>query len=124
MINKIFGLLKNHDEAYEKVSKEEENKIRENEELEEKEVQAEIDRLVRERITEEELAELTEFDLEVLAIYREMTSGYNLSPQIIKSENVSDEEFARVSERLPDLPGVNTTTDWKRVKLFTTRDIR
>ena len=112
-----FWITKNRDAAYEKVSKEEENKIRENEELEEKDVQAEIDRLVRERITEEELAQLTEFDLEVLAIYREMTSGYNLSPQIIKSENVSDEEFARVSERLTDLPGVNTTTDWRRVKL-------
>ena len=46
-----------------------------------------------------------------------MVSGYNLSPQIIKSENVSADEFARVSERLTELPGVNTTTDWKRVKL-------
>lgn len=112
-----FWIMKNKDAAYEKVSKKEENKIRENEELEEKDVQREIDRLVRERITEEELAELTEFDLEVLAIFREMNSGYNLSPQIIKSENVTDAEFARVSERLMDLPGVNTTTDWKRVKL-------
>src|SRR5690606_5445941 len=70
-------------------------------------------------ITEEELGELTPFDLEVLAIYREMTSGYDLSPQIVKGENVTDEEFARVSERLYELPGVNTTTDWKRVRLST-----
>src|SRR5690606_26962912 len=34
------------------------------------------------------------------------------------NEGVTDEEFARVSERLtdPDLKGVNTITDWKRVK--------
>lgn len=112
-----YWIMKNHDAAYEKVSKTEENKIRENEELEERDVQREIDRLVRERITEEELAELTQFDLEVLAIFREMNSGYYLSPQIIKSENVTAEEFARVSERLMDLPGVNTTTDWRRTKL-------
>lgn len=111
-----FWILKNYDEAYAKVTKKEEKEIREKFE-DEKEAQLEIDRLVRQRITEEELNELTPFDLEVLAIYREMSSGYNLSPQIIKSDNVTDEEFARVSERLYELPGVNTTTDWKRVKL-------
>ena len=112
-----FWIMKNKTVAYEKVTKKEEDKLRENKDLEESEIQAEIDKLVRERITEEELSQLTEFDLEVLAIYREMASGYYLSPQIIKSEDVTDAEFARVSERLFDLPGVNTTTDWQRVKL-------
>nr|WP_316046268.1 penicillin-binding protein 2 [Planococcus glaciei] len=70
------------------------------------------------KITEKELNSLTAEELEILAIYREMTSGYALSPQIIKNEGVTDEEFARVSERLtdPKLKGVNTVTDWKRVK--------
>jgi cell division protein FtsI/penicillin-binding protein 2 len=113
-----FWILKNKERAYDKVPKEEQAKIREEFE-DEKLAQREIDRLVRERITEEELGELTPFDLEVLAIYREMTSGYDLSPQIVKGENVTDEEFARVSERLYELPGVNTTTDWKRVRLST-----
>lgn len=113
---KDFWIMKNKEKAYAKVSKNEEKQIKAKYE-DEKEAQIEIDRLVRERITDEELAELSDFDLEVLAIYREMASGYNLSPQIIKSENVTAEEFARVSERLFDLPGVNTTTDWKRVKL-------
>nr|WP_106779896.1 penicillin-binding protein 2 [Lysinibacillus timonensis] len=112
-----FWILKNKEEAYNKVTDEEEAKLRANEELDKTQIQTEIDRLVRERITDEDLNELTKQDLEVLAIYREMTSGYSLSPQIIKSENVTDEEFARVSERLSDLPGVNTTTDWKRIKL-------
>ena len=112
-----FWIMKNKTIAYEKVTEKEENELRANKELEESEIQTEIDKLVRDRITEEELDQLSKFDLEVLAIYREMASGYFLSPQIIKSENVTDAEFARVSERLSDLPGVNTTTDWQRVKL-------
>ena len=112
-----FWILKNHDVAYKKVTKAEEDKIRQKKDITTSQINAEIDKLVRERITNEELLQLTEEDLEVLAIYREMASGYNLSPQIIKSENVSADEFARVSERLTELPGVNTTTDWKRVKL-------
>lgn len=114
-----FWILKNHDAAYEKVTQKEKGKILTDEELTQSQANAAIDKLVVERITDEELAQLTEADLEVLAIYREMTSGYNLSPQIIKNDNVKDDEFARVSERLSELPGVNTTTDWKRVKLST-----
>ncbi|WP_107842114.1 peptidoglycan D,D-transpeptidase FtsI family protein [Metasolibacillus meyeri] len=113
-----FWILLKNEEALAKVTDEERAEYRaQNEELEEKQINAEMDRRIRERITDEELAQLTDFDLEVLAIYREMMSGYNLSPQIIKSEGVTDDEFARVSERLADLPGVNTTTDWKRVRL-------
>ncbi|MGE7942919.1 peptidoglycan D,D-transpeptidase FtsI family protein [Lysinibacillus xylanilyticus] len=112
-----FWILKNHDAAYAKVTEAEKKKISAQENITTSETNAQIDKLVRERITHEEITQLTEADLEVLAIYREMVSGYNLSPQIIKSENVSADEFARVSERLTELPGVNTTTDWKRVKL-------
>lgn len=103
------------EEAYEKVSKKEENKLLADETLSSADLQKQIDKLVRERITEKELATITDQQLEVLAIYREMASGYALSPQIIKSENVTPEEFARVSERLTEMVGVNTTTDWVRV---------
>ncbi|MGE6488422.1 peptidoglycan D,D-transpeptidase FtsI family protein [Paenisporosarcina sp. NPDC076898] len=103
------------EKAYEKVSKKDENKLLSDETLTSAEIQQKIDKLVRDRITEEELASLTDEQLEVLAIYREMASGYALSPQIIKSENVTPEEFARVSERLTEMVGVNTTTDWVRV---------
>ncbi|MFJ8516526.1 peptidoglycan D,D-transpeptidase FtsI family protein [Lysinibacillus xylanilyticus] len=114
-----FWIIKNHDAAYAKVTEAEKKKINAQENVQTSQINAQIDKLVRERITNEELLQLTEKDLEVLAIYREMVSGYNLSPQIIKSENVSADEFARVSERLTQLPGVNTTTDWKRLKLST-----
>lgn len=112
-----FYISLNLEAANEKVSEEERLAIQ-NEDITEKEKQRKLDTLVRDRITDEELASLTSEELEVLAIYREMTSGYALTPQIIKNENVTPEEFARVSERLtdPDMKGVNTVTDWERVR--------
>ncbi|AJD91465.1 hypothetical protein JMA_21480 [Jeotgalibacillus malaysiensis] len=76
--------------------------------------QNDYDKLIRDRITEEELAEITDQEMEILAVYRQMQTGYNLSPQIIKNEGVTDEEFATVSEHLDSLPGVNSTVDWQR----------
>ncbi|WP_033541937.1 peptidoglycan D,D-transpeptidase FtsI family protein [Planococcus sp. CAU13] len=113
-----FYIMLNTEEATAKVTDEEREAIG-NEDITEKEKQRKIDALIREKITDEELASLTAEDIETLAIFREMTSGYALSPQIIKNEGVTPEEFARVSERLtdPKLKGVNTITDWKRVKL-------
>jgi len=110
-----FWIMKNKEEAYKKVSKKEEAKIRANTNISKGEMQNQIDTLVRERITQEELNSFTNEEKEVLAIYREMAVGYALSPQIIKSDTVTPEEFARVSERLGEMKGVNTTTDWVRV---------
>ena len=57
---------------------------------------------------------LSKKDLQVLAIYRQMMSGSALDPQTIKNDDVSNKEYAAVSQKLSDLPGVNTTTDWDR----------
>ncbi len=113
---KDFWILKNSELAAEKISKKELKKVLSDTKLTDSEKQRKINRMTRDRITEDELDTFTEEDLQILAIYREMMSGYAFSPQIIKSENVTDEEFATVSERLSELPGVNTTTDWVRVK--------
>jgi penicillin-binding protein A len=113
-----FWIIRNQEDATRKVSQAEINAIKDkNPEIETKELNAQVDALIRERITDEELATIDGEELEIAAIFREMLVGYNLSPQIIKSENVTNDEFARVSERLSDLPGVNTTTDWKRVRI-------
>lgn len=74
-------------------------------------------KLVLDRITTEELKE-TDKDLEVLALYREFMSGYKYTPQIVKNENVTEQEIAVVSENLQSLPGVDTTTDWDRAYSF------
>lgn len=71
-----------------------------------------------ERINKKELSQLTRNDLEVLAIFRELRNGYKFSPQIVKNEGVSREEFATISEHLPGLPGVNATVDWTRSYQF------
>lgn len=114
-----FWILKNSEAAAEKVTDKEHEEISSDRDLSTTQVQREVNRLTRERITEEELNSFSDHDLEVLAIYREMMSGYAYSPQIIKSGDVTPEEFATVSERLIDFPGVDTTTDWERVRKST-----
>ncbi|AXH99005.1 penicillin-binding protein 2 [Sporosarcina sp. PTS2304] len=111
-----FWILLNPEEAAKKVPKEEQISLSEDDKLSKKDVQRQINQLTRDRITDEELSSLTSEDIKVLAIYREMMAGYAYSPQIIKSDGVTDREFAIISERLDELPGFNTTTDWERVK--------
>lgn len=71
-------------------------------------------RLQLSRITKQEYDSFSPSELEVLAIFREFTSGYALTPQIVKNKDVTQEEFAKVSEHLDSLPGVNISTDWDR----------
>ncbi|HJF30194.1 MAG TPA: penicillin-binding protein 2 [Sporosarcina psychrophila] len=111
-----FWILKNSEEALKKVSKKEQLAIEKDSSLSRTQMQRKINTLTRERVTEEEINSFTDEEMEVLAIYREMMAGYAYSPQIVKSGNVTKEEFAIVSERLGELPGVDTTTDWERVR--------
>lgn len=112
-----YWLREHEEEAEDLVSDEERIEIENDEDLEEtKDKNAALNKLLRSKITQEQLDSFTDAELEVIAIYREMAAGYALSPQIIKGEDVSVEEFARVSERLGELTGINTTTDWRRVK--------
>lgn len=114
-----FWILKNSDEAFDKVTQEERSKITSDRSLTQTEKQQEVTKLTRERITDAELESFTDKELKVLAIYRDMMAGYAFSPQVIKGDDVTPEEFAMVSERLSDFPGVNTTTDWERVRKST-----
>lgn len=114
-----FWILKNSDAAFEKVTEAERREILGDRTSTQTEKQRAVTRLTRERITEEELDSFSDKELEVLAIYRDMMAGYAFSPQIIKSGDVTPEEFAIVSERLSDFPGVNTTTDWERLRKST-----
>lgn len=66
------------------------------------------------RITDEEIAGFSDDVLEVILIKKELDKAYSLTPQIVKNEEVTPEEYARVSEHLSELPGINATTDWNR----------
>jgi cell division protein FtsI/penicillin-binding protein 2 len=106
---KDFWILKHPDLAKKKITEKEWEQFKAKK-LDDKDIY----KLQLKRITEEDLNSLTPDDLEVLAIFREFNSGYALTPQIVKNEGVTPEEFAAVSENLESLPGVDTTTDWKR----------
>jgi cell division protein FtsI/penicillin-binding protein 2 len=110
---KDFWIMKNPEAVKEKIT-EKEWELFENKKLTDKQIYE----MQLERITDEDLNQLSEQDLEVLAIYREFTSGYAMTPQIVKNESVTPEEYAAVSENLQYLPGVNTTTDWDRIYAF------
>jgi cell division protein FtsI/penicillin-binding protein 2 len=115
---KDYWILKNPEKALEKVPKKERNKYLNDEELTQDEANSEIYQLQIKRITDKEINSLSKKDLEVLAIYREFSSGYALTPQIIKNKGVTQKEMAVVSENLYRLPGVNITTDWERSYVF------
>lgn len=67
-----------------------------------------------ERITEEELNALTDVDKEAAMIYTLMNKGYSSQEKIIKKSNITDEEYAIISERSHLLKGFNTRLDWER----------
>ncbi|MDP4086548.1 MAG: penicillin-binding protein 2 [Bacillota bacterium] len=116
-----FWILKHPKEAQAMITKEDEQKLKKKG-LDSKEYNKEFYDLTIKRITNNELNSFSKQELEILAIYREMSSGTALSPQIIKNKNVTDKEYAVVSENLDDLPGVDTTTDWDRYYVFKNND--
>lgn len=56
--------------------------------------------------------------LNVVAIKKELDQGFELSPHTIKNKNVTEEEYALVSENLNQLPGIDAKIDWNRVKVY------
>lgn len=70
------------------------------------------------RVSEKNLKTFSKKDLQILAIYKQINSGYSLTPQTIKNKGVTEKEFAQVSERLDKLPGVDVTTDWERQYVY------
>ncbi|GLI84758.1 hypothetical protein ANABIO32_24710 [Rossellomorea marisflavi] len=111
---KDYWLLQNSKEAAKLVTKDELKKLEANEELAEDERNKKVYQMQLERISEKQFDTYTNDELKVLAIFRQFNTGYALSPKIVKNKDVSDEEMARVSENLSNLPGVNVTTDWER----------
>jgi penicillin-binding protein A len=114
---KDYWISKNPKRTEKKVPEKEREKLQKKYE-DSKEYDDKVYKLTLERITESDLNELSKDEIEVIAIYREFVSGYKFTPQIVKNENVTPEEFAVVSENLQLLPGVDTTTDWDRSYAF------
>jgi len=110
---KDFWIIKNPEAAQKLITKKEMDLFKDK-----KLKNKDLYNLQLDRITEKHLAELTDEDLEELAIFRIMNSGYKFTPQVIKNEDVTRKEFAAVNENLDMLPGVNATTDWDREYIY------
>ena len=74
--------------------------------------------LIIERISEKDLSVYTEVDKEAAYIYYLMNKGYSYAEKIIKNVDVSEEEYALISENIDTLKGFNTKLDWERVYLY------
>jgi penicillin-binding protein A len=110
---KDYWILKHPKEAENKIT-EKEWALYKQKKLDDKQIY----KLQVDRVTEDEVKSIVGEELETVAIYRDFNSGYALTPQIVKNKDVTDKEFAIVSENLENLPGVDTTTDWARKYAF------
>ena len=77
-----------------------------------------IENFIYERITEEEISSYDDRDKEAAYIYYLMNKGYSYAEKIIKNKDVTDEEYAIISENIDNLHGVNTKLDWERTYLY------
>ncbi|MBJ7948895.1 MULTISPECIES: peptidoglycan D,D-transpeptidase FtsI family protein [Bacillus cereus group] len=109
---KDFWMQLNPKLAQNLISKKEIDKFREKD-ITGKDLDKKIEDLRRKRVTDKNLQELTAQDIKVLAIKSKMTAGYQMTPQIIKKD-VSEKEYAKVSENLGNLSGVDASVDWER----------
>ena len=110
---KEFWYLQNKEKAKEKITKEEWKKN-----TERKLTNDDIMNLIYERITLEEINEFSETDKEAAYVYYLMNKGYSYAEKIIKNTNVTEEEYAYISENIDTLKGFNTKLDWERVYLY------
>ncbi|KYD29974.1 penicillin-binding protein 2 [Geobacillus sp. B4113_201601] len=114
---KDYWILTHPKEAKQKVNEQERKKLAD-QGWTQKEIDKKVYEWTLERITKQDLAQISKSELEVIAIMHEMQSGYALTPQTVKSKGVTDREYAVVSEHLSELPGVNTTVDWDRKYVY------
>ena len=76
-----------------------------------------IEKLIYERL-DEEISTYDERDKKAAYIYYLMNKGYSYAEKVIKNKDVSEEEYAYISENIDNLKGFNTKLDWERVYLY------
>ena len=106
---KTFWYKNNKELAEAKITKKERQKYKER-----KLTDDDINNMIYERITKEELDKYNDLDKETAYIYYLMNKGYSYAEKIIKNKNVTDEEYAKISESIDSLRGFNTKLDWER----------
>lgn len=105
---KQFWIISNPEKAKEKITEEEWQMLEER-----KITKEQITKLQLERVNKE-LEQYTKKDKKAAYFYTLMNKGYSYSEKVLKNENVTDEEYARISEKIEELKGVDTRLDWDR----------
>jgi cell division protein FtsI/penicillin-binding protein 2 len=75
---------------------------------------SDLQKLKLERVTDEELNTYNERDKEAAYIYYLMNKGYSYDEKIIKDVDVTDKEYAYISEKANLYNGFNTKLEWER----------
>src|SRR5699024_11623249 len=104
---KEYWYLKNTDEAMSRLTKKEKKELDDVEQY---------NLVIKDRIDEEDIEGFTDYQMQVTAITRQLDKAYALTPEVIKNEDISVEEYAEIAEQLSILPGINTTTEREREK--------
>jgi penicillin-binding protein A len=77
-----------------------------------------INKLIFERITDEDLKDYNELDKEAAYIYHLMNIGYSYSEKVIKKSNITEDEYAKIAENQHLLNGFTTRLDWNREYIY------
>lgn len=110
---KNFYYINNLEACKNKITKDEWNKYKKR-----KLTDKDIEELIFKRITDEELSKYNENDKEAAYIYYLMNKGYSYAEKIIKNKDVTEAEYAKISENIDSLKGFNTKLDWQRLYLY------
>ncbi len=78
---------------------------------------SDIEKLIYERL-DDEINEYNDRDKKAAYIYYLMNKGYSYAEKVIKNKDVTDAEYAYISENIDNLKGFNTKLDWERVYLY------
>lgn len=69
---------------------------------------------IMELITEDDISTLTNKDKKVITIKKKLDQAMELISYPVKNAGVTREEYAKIAENIPMLPGINITIDWAR----------
>lgn len=110
---KEFFLAKNLKEVNKRITAEEWEKYEQR-----KLTPTDLENLKILRITEEDFKSFGEQDYKAAYLYYLMNRGYTYDDKVIKSKNVTEEEYAYIAEHSQTLRGFHTKLDWERVYLY------
>ena len=109
---KEYWLIINEKEGNKLIKQEEYNKV-----LERKLTRDDIYNLKISRITEDDLNNMSDIDKKCAYLYYLMNKGYSYENKVIR-ENISDEEYAYISENNSRLKGFSVGYKWGREYLY------